>query len=108
MKTALALALGLTLSGCVAYGPGPGPGPYAGDPYVGAVAYDGWYDGYYGQFYDGYWGHDGAYYYRDREGRGFHRDNGGHFRHDGANGYRPVHGGIARGAPGGRPGGERH
>lgn len=47
------------------------PGPYA---------YDGWYDGYYGQVYDGYWGSDGYFYYRHNEGEGaFVRGDRQHF-----------------------------
>jgi hypothetical protein len=110
MKHAIALAslaVSVALTGCVAYGPpGPGPGPYAYGPYPAeAVAYDGFYDGAYGPFYDGYWARDGYFYYSDRN-HGFHRDFGGHFRHEGLSGYHPFHGGGARG--GGHPEGGQH
>ena len=56
--TALLLAVtALPLAACAGYVDGPG---YAGGPY----AYDGYYDGYYGDVYDGYWGDDGVFYYR--------------------------------------------
>jgi hypothetical protein len=81
-----ASAVALTISACAGgyYGPG--------GPVVGPVAYDGFYDDAYGPFYDGYWGGDGAFYYSDGEGHPFHRDTGGHFRHDMAQGFHPVHG----------------
>ncbi len=71
---ALGLA-GLLLGGCA----------YRGhDGYVGVSGggyYDGYYDGSYGAFNDGYWGNDGAFYYSDNN-RGWHRDEGNHFRRD--------------------------
>ncbi len=46
----------------------------------GPYAYDGWYDGYYGNVYDGYWGDDDYFYYRhgDNDHR-YHRGDRGHF-----------------------------
>lgn len=80
------------------YGYGPygrdyGPAPYAGP---GAYDYDGFYDDYYGPFFDGYWAPDGFFYYSRGLGDGFHRDVGGHFRHDSAAGFHAVHGGAHR------------
>ena len=77
---AVALAeVGLGLSGCVDDGYGGVDGYYAAGPW----SYDGWYDGFYGPIYDGYWGSDGAFYYRGSEGdHAFHRGGGAHFRHD--------------------------
>lgn len=107
MKIALSVAATLLLAGCApAYG--PGPGPYYGGAYVVGepIAYDGFYDDYYGPFVDGYWARDGFFYYRrDYHGR-FFRDDGHHFRHDTHEGFHPVHGGAFRG--GGRPGGGPH
>jgi len=63
------------------------PGPYA---------YDGWYDGYYGQVYDGYWGNDGYFYYRHGEGEGAYvRGDRNHFARQapqGPHNYQPIHG----------------
>jgi hypothetical protein len=58
---------------------------------VGAVpvAYDGYYDGYYGPYYDGYWGTDGFFYYSDAN-RHWVRDDNHHFRRDVAPGYTKV------------------
>ena len=115
MKTALALTTALILAGCApAYGPGPGPYYAAGGAYVVGepIAYDGFYDGYYGPFYDGYWARDGYFYYS--HGGHWRRDDGRHFRHEGHEGFHPVHGGAFRGGGGhgggGRPGdgGPRH
>ena len=55
------------------------------------VAYDGYYDDYYGPIYDGYWD-SGAFYYRNHEGEGFRRDDGQHFRHAASTGYHHVRG----------------
>ena len=82
---ALALAtasLSITLASCAATHHG------------GLLAYDGYdayYDDAYGPFYDGYWGDDGAFYYRDRADHPFARDGGGHFRHGAAGGFHGVH-----------------
>ena len=63
----------------------------ADDHYRGRVAlgweqpyaYDGYYDGYYGQIHDGYWGDDGSFYYRSGDGeREYHRGDGDHFRRE--------------------------
>jgi hypothetical protein len=86
------LLVGL-LAGCAQPGPGiPGP-----------VAYDAYYDDYYGPFYDGYWGGDGEFYYSDAAGHPFRHAEVGHFRHDGADGFHAVHG-----LGGGRAGGGMH
>ncbi len=79
-------------TGCAVDGVGGGP-----------VAYDGFYDGYYGPFYDGYWGNDGFFYYSDGEGHAFRRDEANHFRHNGGMGFHGVHGrvgGIGRAGSG--------
>jgi hypothetical protein len=109
MKPAAALAslaIGIVLAGCEPVN-GPPPGPNAYGPYpADAVAYDGFYDDYYGPFYDGYWGADGSFYYADRDHH-FHRDVDHHFQREGRAGFHPVHGGGMRGG-GGHPGGEGH
>lgn len=106
MKPALALTTALLLAGCA---PAYGPGPYYGGAYVVGepVAYDGFYDGYYGPFYDGYWASDGFFYYRRGDHDRFERDRDGHFRHEAREGFRPVHGGAFR-SGGGRPAGQPH
>jgi len=91
-KTLTALTVAASLLGMAAcasgpYGPGPGDG-YGPEP----VAFDGYYDDFYGPFYDGYWAGDGGYYYTDAPGHAYHRDTGGHFRHDSASGFHTVHG----------------
>lgn len=69
-------AAALSLSACANEGFG-GSG-YWGGP----VAYDGWYDGYYGDVYDGYWGSDGSFYYRQGGHDGsYHRGDRNHFAH---------------------------
>jgi hypothetical protein len=89
----------LALSACYDDGYYGGVG-YAGGPY----GYDGYYDDYYGPIYDGYWGDDGAFYYRgSNRDRHFHRGNPAHFRHDGNGGgnFHPMHGSF-------NPGGGMH
>lgn len=66
-----------------------------------AVAYNGYYDDYYGPIYDGYWEGD-AFYYRPSAGGSFRRDEGQHFRHEAASGFHPVRGTAHK------PRGERH
>jgi hypothetical protein len=83
---AAAIAL---LAGC-ATGDGYG---YNG---VAAVGYDGYYDDFYGPVDDGYWGVDGGYYYH--HGREWSRDTGNHFRHEGGQGFHPMHGSGRGGA----------
>jgi hypothetical protein len=56
------------------------------------IAYDAFYDDFYGPFYDGYWGPGDVFYYSDAAGRPFHRDEARHFRHDSASGFHAVHG----------------
>ena len=70
----LALLAALPLAACAGgyYGP-RGPGP---------IAYDGYYDDYYGSVYDGYWGDGGVFYYRTGQNGHWRADHGGHFRHD--------------------------
>jgi len=58
-----------------------------------SLDYDAYYDDAYGPFYDGYWGGDGAFYYRGGAGRPFFRDGGGHFHHGPSAGFHGVHGG---------------
>ena len=96
-----AAAIALT-AGCASGGYGYGGGPVA-------VGYDGYYDDFYGPFDDGYWGADGGYYYH--HGHEWRRDTGGHFRHDAAQGFHPVHGSGHGGGGhpgGGHPGGDDH
>ncbi len=56
-----ALLPALTLGACVGEGYYGGRDGYG---YAGPVAYDGYYDDFYGPVYDGYWGTDGAFYDR--------------------------------------------
>lgn len=64
-----------------------------------------YYDGFYGPYWNGYWGVDGFFYFSDGHGHRFRRDDGHHFRHDGAPGYH----GIVRGnAPSGGRGFRSH
>ena len=90
-KTLMMLGLSaavLSLAAC-ADGPGDrGAGFYGPEP----VAYDGYYDDFYGPFYDGYWAGDGGFYYTDAPGHAYHRDTGNHFRHDSVSGFHAVHG----------------
>lgn len=70
---------------------------YGGGPY----AYDGYYDGYYGQVYDGYWGDDDYFYYR-RNGndRGYVRGDRNHFARsapEGRQNYQPLRGNMTPG-----------
>lgn len=91
------------LTAC-AEGPGYGYPPYP----VAAVGWDGYYDDYYGPFYDGYWGADGAYYYRGNAHDTWHQDSGQHFAKEARAGSHPVHGlGHAGGGHAGG-GGDEH
>lgn len=97
IKTILvSTAAALLLGACEDYGAG-----YAYGPGGEVVAYDGYYDDYYGPIYDGYWGADG-FYYRTHEGEQFRHDEGQHFRREAASGYHHI-GGTAH-----MPRGERH
>ncbi|WP_428332932.1 hypothetical protein [Novosphingobium sp.] len=92
--TALLLAATtLPLAACV---DGPGPG-YASTPY----AYDGYYDGYYGDVYDGYWGDDGGFYYRHGANeRRYIRGDNAHFSRETPNGngnFHAMHGSMTPG-----------
>jgi len=93
-KPLIAISLSLGLLGLTACadgpygGPGPGRGVYGPEP----VAYDGYYDDFYGPFYDGYWADDGGFYYSDAPGHPYRRDTAGHFRRDAASGFHAVHG----------------
>jgi len=96
MKRFLALAgitvAALSLSACADEMVG------GGVSWNGPYAYDGWYDGYYGNVYDGYWGDDGAFYYRHGDGdRKYYRGDQTHFAHGnaapGAN-YQHLQGNI--------------
>lgn len=97
--TVMALAVAsVPLAGCMAeYGYGGGPAIYASGPY----AYDGWYDGYYGQIYDGYWGSDNYFYYRHGDGdRAYVRGDRGHFARQapqGQHNYQQLHGTMTPG-----------
>jgi hypothetical protein len=75
----LAAASALSLGACAT-------GYYHGGGYV-----DGYYDDYYGGVYDGYWGPDAVFYYRSGPSEPYHRDDGGHFRHDASDHFHPVH-----------------
>ncbi len=85
-------AVAMPLAACETTMASGGPGPYAG--YV-----DGYYDDAYGPFYDGYWGPDAVFYYRSGPHGDYIRDNGGHFRRDGAQGFHTFHSRAGR-APG--------
>ncbi|WP_019832960.1 hypothetical protein [Sphingomonas sp. PR090111-T3T-6A] len=90
MKRAwIALLTALPLAACA--------GDYYGGPYgSGPIAYDGFYDDYYGPIHDGYWGDGGVFYYRRHQNGRFVADRSGHFRHDAGSGgpghFHPMHG----------------
>jgi hypothetical protein len=69
-----------------------------GGNWGGPVAYDGWYDGAYGDVYDGYWGDDGYFYYRHGSNdHKYYRGDRAHFaRGDSAPGgnYHHIQGAI--------------
>ncbi|GEM_PF-989633 len=93
--TALLLAVAtLPLAACADYG---GQVGYATGPY----AYDGYYDGYYGQVYDGYWGDDDAFYYRRGSNeRGYRRGENTHFARQAPQGqgnFQQLHGSMTPG-----------
>jgi hypothetical protein len=95
----LALCATLPLAACATYGGPPGP----------AVAYDGYYDDYYGPIYDGYWDDGGAFFYRTSNHGHYRRGDPNHFRHDMNGGgdmshFHPMHGM----GPGGPHGGGGH
>ena len=88
-KVVIALLTALPLAACA--------GDYYGGPYgSGPIAYDGYYDDYYGPIYDGYWGDGGVFYYRRHQHGRFVADRGQHFRRDagsgGAGHFHPMHG----------------
>jgi hypothetical protein len=88
MKSMALLAIAsisVALSSCASNGHGLMGGGFA------SLDYDAYYDDAYGPFYDGYWGGDGAFYHRERVGRPFTRDGGGHFQHAPASGFHGVH-----------------
>jgi len=93
MKRAISIALlamaAAPLAACV-----DGVGLEVGSP--GPYAYDGYYDGYYGQVYDGYWGDDDYFYYRRNEGEGgYMRGDREHFARrspDGPRNYQHIQG----------------
>jgi hypothetical protein len=109
LLVALVATAALPLAACVSdgYYDGPtGPGP---------VAYDGYYDDYYGPIYDGYWGNGDVFYYRTSENGHFRHDSGHHFRHDTGTGpamgghghaFHPMHGAFT--PPAGHMGGGHH
>ena len=86
-----ASAAAVLLSAC-AYDDGYRHHGYAGGEVSVGYGYDGYYDDYYGPLYDGYWGGDGAFYYRSAEGRPYQRDTGGHFHREQVQGYHHVQG----------------
>jgi hypothetical protein len=51
---------------------------------------DAYYDDGYGPYNDGYWGDDGAFYYRDAADHPFIRDDAHHFRRDNFTGFHHV------------------
>jgi hypothetical protein len=63
---------------------------YYGSPGY-AVAYDGYYDDYYGPIYDGYWDND-VFFYRAHAGDQFRRDSSQHFRRQTAQGFHHIGG----------------
>lgn len=75
LMIALCVALpALPLAACA--GGYYGGAAYAGGPY----GYSGYYDDYYGPIYDGYWGDDGAFYYRSgAHDRHYRRGDSSHF-----------------------------
>jgi len=82
------------LSACADYGDYADTGYYGDTAYYGPygdIAYDGWYDGYYGPIYDGYW--DGPiFYFRTGDADDFQAGSASHFRHTAAPGFTPMHG----------------
>ncbi|HWJ70129.1 MAG TPA: hypothetical protein VNS79_08790 [Sphingobium sp.] len=83
----------LSLTACAEDGYGYG---YSGIGYPG-IAYDGFYDGYYGPIYDGYWGNNGYFYYRlNQHDRRFRRGDHSHFQRPGnrpgGDHFRPMRG----------------
>jgi hypothetical protein len=94
-------------------------GYYGGGAYAGsAYAYDGYYDDYYGPIYDGYWGDDGAFYYRGSDhDRSFHRGDQAHFSRNAGQGghFHAIQGSLTPSADlhmrhfnGGKDNGNRH
>ncbi|HEY7901381.1 MAG TPA: hypothetical protein VIC25_09370 [Caulobacteraceae bacterium] len=72
-----------------------------GGGFYGPVAdtyYDGYYDGYYGPIYDGYWGDNGAFFYRSSDHDRWRRADNAHVRRDAAPGFNHIRG-TARAAP---------
>jgi hypothetical protein len=82
------------VAGCADYGMGYGYGPGP----VADVEYDGYYDGAYGPIYDGYWGDNGAFFYRNSASGRYRRADAAHVRRDAAPGFNHVHG-MAHAAP---------
>jgi hypothetical protein len=106
---ALVATAALPLAACVSDGYYDGPGS------PGPVAYDGYYDDYYGPIYDGYWGDGDVFYYRTSERGHWRHDSGSHFRHDMGSGptmggrghaFHPMHGSFTPSA--GHGGGRHH
>lgn len=83
------LAAGM-MSACADYGVGVGVDDYAYGP-PADVAFDGWYDGFYGPIYDGYWDND-IFYYRTADTGRYQRGDVAHFRHNPAPGYSHITG----------------
>ena len=83
------LATAALMSGCAGEYMAAGGGSDEID--VAPQGYNAWYDGYYGPFMNGYWGADGAFYYRIMGGR-YLRDDSDHFRRSPAAGFQAVRG----------------
>jgi hypothetical protein len=82
----IALFATLPLAACTTYGGGR----------VGAsIAYDGFYDDYYGPIYNGYWGEGDVFYYRSGHRGQYIRDDSHHFHRDMASApagnFHPMH-----------------
>jgi hypothetical protein len=79
-----ALASPLTIAGCADnYGYG------YGSVGLGPVAYNGFYDDFYGPIYDGYWGNDNFFYYRSNaRDRAYRRGDRAHFSREAIAGGR--------------------
>lgn len=87
------------LAGCADYGDYadtgyPGDTAYIDYGYGPAadVAFDGWYDGFYGPIYDGYWDNDVFFYRTSPDATRFSRGDVTHFRHDAAPGFSHMRG----------------
>jgi hypothetical protein len=78
VRTSTVAAL-LLLGGCAGHDYGPID-----------TRYEAWYDYHYGPLFAGYWGRDGAFYYRTSPDGRFRRDSGGHVVRTERPGFQPV------------------